>query len=343
MKHLTLALLLGAALSAQSADTVDSHVAAANALNAAAPTALINLCEPAQASRAGGAARRGGQPPAGEKPGAPQRSAQQAPATPDRSLWAREPMKVFDNLYYVGEREYSSWAVTTSAGIIIIDPIYDYSVEEQVVGGLKKLGLDPAQIKYVVVSHAHRDHAGGAWYLQERFGARVLLTAQDWDMLDRNTQKWPKPKRDMVVTDRQQLTLGDTTLTFVHTFGHTPGTMSTLLPVKDNGKPHTAALWGGTGFNFTITPERPASHWFDAYIASARGFREAAAKAGADVFLSNHPSWDGSNDKMARLAKRAAGEPHPYVIGAKSVQSYFTIAEHCAQAGKLRVAAGTAQ
>ena len=244
-------------------------------------------------------------------------------------------MKVFDNLYYVGEREYSSWAVTTSAGIIIIDPIYDYSVEEQVVGGLKKLGLDPAQIKYVVVSHAHRDHAGGAWYLQERFGARVLLTAPDWDMLERNKQNWPKPKRDMVVADRQQLTLGDTTLTFIHTFGHTPGTMSTLVPVKDNGKPHVAALWGGTGFNFTITPQQPASHWFDAYIASAQRFREAAAKAGADVFLSNHPSWDGSDEKMAKLAKRAAGEPHPYVIGAKNVQNYFTIAEHCAQAGSF--------
>jgi metallo-beta-lactamase class B len=246
-------------------------------------------------------------------------------------------MKIFDNLYYVGEQAYSTWAVVTSAGIIIIDPIFDYSVEEQVVGGLKKLKLDPAQIKYVVVSHAHRDHAGGAWYLQERFGARVLLTSQDWDMLAKNTQSWPKPKKDMVVTDRQQLTLGDTTLTFIHTFGHTPGTMSTIVPVKDNGTPHVAALWGGTGFNFTITPEQPASHWFDAYIASAQRFREAAAKAGADVFLSNHPSWDDSNDKMARLAKRAAGDPNPYVIGAKTVQGYFTIAEHCAQAGKLRL------
>ena len=328
MKHLTLVLFLGAALSAQPAGSVESHVAAAQALNATDPTALINLCTPQQASRATPQPRRGGQPDAAQQPAGP----------PDRSRWAREPMKVFDNLYYVGEREYSAWAVTTSAGIIIIDPIYDYSVEEQVVGGLKKLKLDPAQIKYVVVSHAHRDHAGGAWYLQERFGARVLLTAPDWDMLERNTQKWPKPKRDTVVADRQQLTLGDTTLTFVHTFGHTPGTMSTLLPVKDNGKPHVAALWGGTGFNFTITPERPASHWFDAYIASARRFREAAAKAGADVFLSNHPSWDGSNDKMAKLATRAAGEPHPYVIGAKSLQNYFTIAEHCAQAGKLRAA-----
>ena len=135
MKQCMLALLLGTALSAQSADTVESHVAAAQALNATSPTALINLCTPEQASRASAPPRRGGQPAATQQPAGP----------PDRSRWAREPMKVFDNLYYVGEREYSSWAVTTSAGIIIIDPIYDYSVEEQVVGGLKKLGLDPAQ------------------------------------------------------------------------------------------------------------------------------------------------------------------------------------------------------
>ena len=331
MKHSTLMLFLSAALSAQSADTIDAHVAAANALNAASPTALINLCTAESAAAATPQPRRGGGAARGAQP-------QGAPTTPDRSRWAREPLKVFDNLYYVGEKEYSSWAITTPAGIIIIDPIYDYSVEEQVVGGLKKLGLDPSQIKYVVVSHAHRDHAGGAWYLQERFGARVLLTAPDWDMLERNKQNWPKPKRDMVIADGQQLTLGGTTLTFVHTFGHTPGTMSTIFPVTDNGQRHVAALWGGTGFNFTITPERPASHWFDAYIASARRFRDAAAKAGADVFLSNHPSWDGSNEKMAKLAARKAGEPHPYVVGEKSLQNHFTIAEHCAMAGKLRVA-----
>ena len=335
MKRSISIVLLGATLSAplfvlraaaggQSTESVDSHVAAAKALAASDPTPLINLCTPEQAARATPPARTG-QPPA------------QAPANPDRSRWAREPMKVFDNLYYVGEKEYSTWAVITSAGVIIIDPIFDYSVEEQVVGGLKKLGVDPSQIKYVVVSHAHRDHAGGAWYLQERFGARVMLTAADWDMLERNTQKWPKPKRDIVVTDGQQLTLGDTTLTFIHTTGHTPGTMSTILPVKDNGKPHVAALWGGTGFNFTITPDRPAAHWFDAYIRSTQRFREAAAKAGADVFLSNHPSWDGSDAKMAALAKRAPGAPHPYVVGAKSVQNYLTIAEHCARAGKARL------
>jgi metallo-beta-lactamase class B len=305
-------------------DTVDAHVAAAKALAKTETTELIALCDPPAPpapARANQPARgRGGQPP----------------APPDRSRWTREPLKVFDNLYYVGEKEYSAWAVVTSAGIIIIDAIYDYSVEEQVAGGLKKLGLDPANIKYVVISHAHRDHVGGAWYLQERFGAKVLMSAADWDLLQRTPGSWPKPKRDVVVTDGQTLTLGDTTLTFVATPGHTPGTISTLVPVKDAGKPHVAALWGGTGFNFTITPDRPAGYWYDAYIKSAEHFRAAAAKAGADVFLSNHPRWDGSDAKMAALAKRKPGDPHPYVVGAKSVQNYLTIASECAKAGKLR-------
>ena len=326
MRRCALLFLFSAAVTAQTAESPDTHVAAANALAATHPTALINLCTPEQAARATPPARRG-QGPASAQPEQP----------PDRSRWAREPMKIFDNLYYVGERDYSAWAVVTSAGIIIIDPVYDYSVEEQVVGGLKKLGLSPEQIRNVVVSHAHRDHAGGAWYLQERFGARVMMTAADWDLLARNTQKWPKPKRDIVVNDRQQLTLGDTTLTFIHTAGHTPGTMSTILPVKDNGRPHVAALWGGTGFNFTITPDRPAAHWFDAYIASARKFREAAAKAGADVFLSNHPSWDTSTTKMPALETRGPKDPHPYVIGPQAVQSYLMVAEHCARAGKARL------
>jgi metallo-beta-lactamase class B len=323
MKRLAFALCLTVAtLSAQAPDTADSYIAAAKKLAANEQTALIQLCTAA--------------PSAAPASTAPPDSRQIGPL-PAKSTWAREPMKVFDNLYYVGEQAYSAWAVTTSAGIIIVDAIYDYSVEDQVVGGLKTLGLDPTQIKYVVVSHAHRDHAGGAALLQQTFGAHVLMTAADWDFQARDPEKWPKAKRDMVVADGQKLTLGDTTLTFIHTPGHTPGTMSTLIPVRDGGKPHVAALWGGTGFNFTTTPDRPTAYWFDSYIKSAQHFREVAAKAGADVFLSNHPNWDGSTTKMPALAKRAPGGPHPYVIGAQSLQNYLTIAELCAKAGKAKL------
>ena len=117
---------------------------------------------------------------------------------------------MFDNLYFVGEKEYSAWAVVTSAGIIIIDPIFDYSVEDQVIGGLRKLGLDPAQIKYVLVSHAHYDHVGGAAFLQDSYNARVVISEADWELLGRATGSWRKPKKDMVATEGQKLTLGDT-------------------------------------------------------------------------------------------------------------------------------------
>src|SRR4030095_6441242 len=105
-----------------------------------------------------------------------------------------------------------------------VEAIYDYAVEDEVVNGLKKLGLDPATIKYVIVSHGHRDHAGGAKYLQEHFGARGIMSAADWDLIEHDTAPWPKPKREMTAIDGQKLTLGDTTLTMYLTPGHTLGT-----------------------------------------------------------------------------------------------------------------------
>jgi metallo-beta-lactamase class B len=274
---------------------------------------------------------------------APRAPAAQAAEPPARSVWHAEPVKVFDNLYFLGEIEYSAWAVTTSAGIILIDAIYDYSVEDEVVNGMKKVGLNPATIKYVIVSHGHRDHVGGARLLQERFGARVIMSAADWELVANTAGSWPRPTRDMVATDGQRLTLGDTTVTMYLTPGHTLGTVSTIIPVKDGGKPHTAAAWGGTAFNWTtnraayITPQRPDRFWFETYIASAERFRDIVTKAGADVLIANHTIFDGSKTKLPALATRQAGAPHPYVIGNASVQRYLTVADECARAGLLRL------
>jgi metallo-beta-lactamase class B len=261
---------------------------------------------------------------------------------PDRSTWHVEPVKVFDNLYYVGEKDYGAWAVTTSAGIIIIDAIFDYSVEEQIVNGLKKLGLDPKMIKYVIVSHAHRDHVGGAGYLQEHFGARVVMGAEDWALLGRTQASWLKARRDIAAEDGQKLTLGDTTITMYVTPGHTLGTLSLLVPVKDGAKTHLAASWGGTGFNWLsgspayITPDRPGKWWFDHYIRSAARFKDIVAKAGADVLIANHTHLDDTKNKLPMMARRKPGDPHPYVIGNDAVVRYVTVAQECAQAGLAR-------
>jgi metallo-beta-lactamase class B len=180
-------------------------------------------------------APRGGGPGRGRQGG--------PPPPPARETWHAEPVKVFDNMYYVGMTEYSSWAITTSQGIILLDAIYDYSIEDEVVEGLKKLGLNPADIKYVIVAHGHLDHAGGAKYLQEKYGARLIMSAADYDLLDQQNPPW-KPKRDMVATDGMKVTLGDTTLTLYLTPGHTDGTISTLIPLRDGSQKHLAAAGG---------------------------------------------------------------------------------------------------
>jgi metallo-beta-lactamase class B len=318
---LGLAAFLGlGVVAAQSPADVERHIAAAQVAAGSDHVGLFDrICTEARnvAAPRGGGARPGG---AGRQAG--------PPPPPARDTWHAEPAKVFDNLYYVGMTEYSAWAVTTSAGIILIDAIYDYSVEDEVEGGLKKLGLDPAQIKYVLVSHGHGDHAAGAKYLQDKFGARLVMSAADYDLLDAQNPSW-KPKRDIVATDGYTLTLGDTTLTLYLTPGHTVGTISTLVPVRDGGRSHIAAAWGGTAFNFGPNKER-----LGMYINSSATFRDIVQKAGADVLIANHTIFDGTKTKIPALATRKPGGPHPYVVGNDTIRRYLTVANECAQAAQ---------
>src|SRR5260370_41204110 len=196
---------------AQQANTIDAHLAAAKAAAGFdfAGTLARNCIAPQTAAGADVPA----QPP------------------PDRAPWFTEPARVFDNLYFVGTKIHSSWALAGRDGIILIDTLYDYASEEAIVGGLKKLGLDPAAVKYVIISHAHGDHVGGAKLMQERFGARIVMGGPDWDAIEKSVNQYPngKPKRDTVPADHQQITPGDASVTPVPTPGPTPGTLSVLF------------------------------------------------------------------------------------------------------------------
>ena len=259
-------------------------------------------------------------------------------SAPARDTWFAEPAKVFDNLYFVGGKLHSSWALTTKEGIILIDTIYPYNSEELVIGGMKKLGLDPKNIKYVLISHAHADHIGGAEMLQTRYKARVVMGGPDWDWVEKypNRYKTMAPKRDIVATDGMKITLGGTTVTIWLTPGHTPGTMSYTFTVLDHGKPVNVAYSGGTAFNFVNNTPDPGIKNFQTYIDSQKHMAEKAAASGATVLLSNHSEFDNAVNKNRMLAGRGKG-PHPYEIGADWVQRYFQVMQGCARAAQLRL------
>ena len=257
-------------------------------------------------------------------------------SAPARASWYAEPAKVFDNLYFVGGSVHSAWALTTSDGIILIDTIYPYNSEELIVGGLQKLDLDPKSIKYVIISHAHGDHIGGAEMLQTRYGARVVMGAPDWDLVAKypNRYKTMAPKRDIVATDGMKITLGGQTVTTWLTPGHTPGTLSYTFSVLDRGKPVNVVYSGGTAFNFVNNTPDPGIRNFQTYIDSQKHIAAKAAETGATVLLSNHSEFDNAVNKNRMLAGRGNGQ-HPYEVGAEGVQRYFRVMQGCARAAQL--------
>ena len=325
------AVLLGTAALAQAPlSEIDAHIATARAAAGQDYRAtFVNLCLPS-APRGGGAGR------GGAAAGAAGRGAGTTPQTPDRANWYAPPFQVFDNLYWLGTRQHSSWALQTSAGIVIIDTNFAWATRPEIIEGLTTLGLNPNDIKYVIISHAHGDHDQGAAELQERYSAQVVMGAADWDATLKRpaTAAGGVPRRDISVgPEGKKLTLGDTTIDIVATPGHSPGTLSYVFPVKDGGRTVMVAYSGGT---LTGAFGADAARW-DEYVASQRRIAKVAADAGATVILSNHSEYDGAYTK-ARLiaAPRQPGENHPFIVGADAVQRYFTVMAECAMASKLR-------
>ena len=318
-------VLLGAALSAcvqptprpadNPAGSAEAHVARARQLAGADLGYLMRLCQPQPAERA--------TPSAAMDDGMRKLIARPAPA----------PMQVFDNLYFVGGDWVSAWLLKTSDGLILIDALNNAEEAAAVIeGGMAKLGLDPRQIKYIVVTHGHGDHYGGAGYLVGKYRPRVVASEADWNMmhgqLEFDSAAWDRPPaRDMAVRDGDKLTLGDTTLTFQVTTGHTLGTLSPTFDVRTGGRTHHALLWGGTSFNFGKDFSRLRS-----YSANTERMRALTAQTGIDVFLSNHSEWDGSIEKMNRLRGGGASGSHPFVVGPQTVDRALQVMDECARA-----------
>ncbi len=160
-----------------------------------------------------------------------------------RDLWlswedeaqAVEPLQIFDNLYYVGIGWVSAYVLKTSNGLILIDALYGKWVN-RLYANMRALGLDPAAIKYVIATHGHFDHAAGAADVQRRYGARVVMAAEDWALAeapaDHPLFAMTPPRRDIVAEDGMVVTLGDTRVHLYKTPGHTEGVLSLRYEVR---------------------------------------------------------------------------------------------------------------
>src|SRR6266478_5803249 len=266
--------------------------------------------------------------------GAPSPDAPAPRQDPHRRAPYMQPKKAFDDVYWMGTEGVSAWLLTSNDGYILYDTANVHDAEDVLIGGMKKLGLDPAKVKYVIVSHGHRGESGGAYLFQSRYGARIVTA--DWDLIEGSLYGYPtgKPKRDIVATDGMKVTVGDRTITLYLTPGHTPGTISSIFQLHDLGKSLTVVYSGGTEFNFP----NDVAH-FDQYLASERRLAALAAAAGATIIINNQSQFNGAADKLRIMADRQPGERHPLDVGTEAVARYFKIEDECAQAQRLKVIA----
>jgi metallo-beta-lactamase class B len=246
-----------------------------------------------------------------------------------------EPARIFDNVYILGRIGTAVYAITTSAGIMLIDSGYPNEVEPVVIGGMKKLGLDPAQIKMVILTHGHADHFGGTPFIQEHYGPHVYLSAADWNLMENpppgRAQKGPPPvlpKHDMLITEGQPILLGDEKVMPVAIPGHTPGAMGLIFAVKDGGKTHMAALYGGT----ILLPGIISDDGLEQYLHSIAHFKDETKKAKVDVELQNHPLYDGTLEKLEKIQARKKGDPNPFIVGQANYQKFLDVMSQCMDA-----------
>jgi metallo-beta-lactamase class B len=249
-----------------------------------------------------------------------------------------EPTKIFDNVWFLGLASQGAFVITTSQGLILIDTLNTTEEARDVlVPSMQKVGLDPAQIKYIVLSHGHpgqTDHTGGANYLQRTYHPRVMMAKEDWDAtLPAQKPERPLAQRDMDIKHGDKLTLGDETLTFTVLFGHTPGTLGIFIPVKWHGQSHVVVLHGG-GLQH---PNRESLNRFESVI------KDYALKMNADGILNAHPGiYQDTLADMETIRKNPGGA-NPLLYGKARGTRYWKIMDECATARviALEQAAGT--
>lgn len=227
----------------------------------------------------------------------------------DPAIQKVEAFQIFDNLYYVGIDWVAAYVLETSAGLILIDALYTPWVDH-LLEGMNNLGLDPNDIKYVLVTHGHFDHAGGAAEINRRYGATVVMTAEDWALAREPAAiaafAMDVPATGQIAKDGEIIQLGDTRVELFKTPGHTEGVLSFRYPVRDGNQTYTAVTLGGVGLNFSGV-ERTQS-----YLASYARLRTEIAK-GASVSLPNHAQMGRVFERAKLLAQRQPGQAHPFV------------------------------
>lgn len=230
-----------------------------------------------------------------------------------------KPFRIIGNIYYVGPAGISSFLITTPDGNILLDTGFEMTVP-RIRDSVTKLGFRPEDIKIILNSHAHLDHAGGHALMQELTGAKIMMSEADAALLASggtndftpysNEMKSYRPARaDRLLRDGDRVTLGGVTLTCHLTPGHTKGCTTWTMDVIDDGGVHHVSFFGSTSIlpdvRLVNNPEYP--NIVEDYTETYRKLKALPC----DVFLAPHAGFFSLAEKAGRLDR--GEKPNPFI------------------------------
>ncbi|WP_027066650.1 MBL fold metallo-hydrolase [Maribacter sp. Hel_I_7] len=231
-----------------------------------------------------------------------------------------EPTKLFDNIYYVGYGGVGTFVVNTTQGIILIDAMWtNDDAKNIIIPGMEKLGLNPKDIKYLLITHEHADHYGGANFIEKTYNSKILMSEVAWngihnpnatvlvDPFGNKSNDLSLPKSYQKVDNEEVVTLGETNIKVFLTPGHTKGAISLIINTTDNNIDHVVSIWGGTGLPNTLKENKN-------YLKSLNYFESYAIKNNVDAQISNHPFVNDLLKDMEMLRLRKPTEENPLIL-----------------------------
>ncbi len=224
--------------------------------------------------------------------------------TPEDQTTAFPPHKIVGNVYYVGTRTLSSFLVVTPQGHILIDSTYERNVPT-IQKSVEQLGFKFSDIKIVLGNHAHGDHMEGNALVKQLTGAQVMVMAEDAPALRTIKPGGKEHPIDKLLHDKEEVTLGGTTLVAHLTPGHTRGSTTWTMKVQEDGETYNVM------FGCSL---RPPNVLTPAVVEEFNRSFKIVRALPCDVLLGDHPSYYSMQENFAKVR---SGGRNPFIDPAR--------------------------
>jgi glyoxylase-like metal-dependent hydrolase (beta-lactamase superfamily II) len=266
-------------------------------------------------------------------------SVENAGAPPELQNTTVVPMtRLFDNLYYAGRRWVGVYVLKTANGYFLLDGQNSMAdAREITIPGLVAMGIAPATFKAGMPTHGHGDHYNGLKQMQDAYGGPIYIGSADAAALSasnaRNATAFAGSPTNFIATTAlptevltpQTITVDGQALTVLSTPGHTPGTVSGILPARLGDKTYKLVYWGGTGTPTTLPLARQ-------YLDGAERTYQLARSENVDGTIHTHPFVDGSLAKVDAINAGTTGGKNPFLMGNASTLRSLSVLRECSAA-----------